>query len=175
MKKLWALAIGAFTLAALCSAMALAQPPEGQPGEGPPPREGGGPGVREGEPGPGHPRPRPWEPGKVMPPHVQHALELSTDQQKQIADLEHEVHDRIMKILTDEQKSKLKTLRPMGPPQGEGQGQGQGRRGRRPGPPRGEQNGGGPDGAGQDDGPPPRGQNGGPPPRRPAGPPPEEN
>jgi hypothetical protein len=77
-----------------------------------------------------------------MPPHVQDELELTSDQQKQLAALEAEVKEKILAILTSAQKEKLPTIRdrrPPGPP---------------PGPP-----GDGPD----DQGPPPRHRGEGPP------------
>jgi hypothetical protein len=51
-----------------------------------------------------------------MPPHVQDELKLSTEQKKQLGDLEKEVKDRILKILTDDQRKQLKDLRSPGPP-----------------------------------------------------------
>jgi hypothetical protein len=57
-----------------------------------------------------------------MPPHVQDELKLSTEQKKQLGDLEKEVKDRILKILTDDQRRQLKDMRPQGPPPDDGGG-----------------------------------------------------
>jgi Spy/CpxP family protein refolding chaperone len=87
-------------------------------------------------------RPRDGGPGggvHIIPPFVRDSLNLTEDQQKKIADLEKEMTDKLMKILTAEQQKQLKEARPP----------------RRPGGPDG-----GPPGKG---GPPP----GGPPPRDP--------
>jgi hypothetical protein len=100
--------IGVFTLGALAVFVmtALAQPPEGRdkgPGKkGPPPYEKKGP-------------PPPFEPGKILPPHVRDTLELSEDQEKQIGDLEKEVRTKLLRILTDEQKDRLQEMRDKGP------------------------------------------------------------
>lgn len=96
-------------LLALAAGMVFSQPPEdgGPRGDRPP-------GRRAGPPPNG--RPGPWEPGKLMPPHVRHELKLSPEQNKQMAELEKEVRERILKILTSEQKRQLKELRPAGPP-----------------------------------------------------------
>ena len=99
-------------LVVLVGAIALAQPPDDRDpyrgrDDGPPP------GRRQGPPPPG--RPMPWEPGKIIPPPVQDELRLTDDQQKQLAELEKEVKDRILKILTEDQKKKLKDFR-FGPP-----------------------------------------------------------
>jgi len=81
---------------------ALAQPPHGK--RGGPPRGPGGP-------------PR-YELGKVLPPHVRDELQLSREQEEEIAKLEAEVKQRLSKILSAEQKRKLENLRPPGPPGG---------------------------------------------------------
>jgi hypothetical protein len=78
---------------ALSVAVAVSQPPaEGR--RGPPPR---------------------FELGKVLPPFVEEELDLSKDQKEQLARLEKDVKERLEKILTDKQKEKIKTLRPLGP------------------------------------------------------------
>jgi hypothetical protein len=109
MRKLCACGLG-LGLVLGCIVMAAAQPPEGRDrpgrGDGPPRRGPGGP--------PGGP-PRGWEPGRVMPPPIREELELTEDQKKQLADLEKEVKDRILKMLTAEQKKKLDDLRRRGP------------------------------------------------------------
>jgi hypothetical protein len=149
--SLGAVALGMFT--------AMAQPPQGEirTRQGPP--QG-----RYGPPRDGRQPPR-WELGKLIPPPIQDELNLTDEQQKQLHDLEKEVRDRVMKMLTSEQKNKLKRLQnrgPGGPPDGRGEPpdrrgppRGEGREDRG-GPPRGE---GGPDGGPPDrDGPPDRGR-----------------
>ena len=97
----------------------------------PPPREGasGGPG------GAGNERGGPGGPGgrsgfHLLPPRAQEQLNLTTDQQKQLADLEAELKAKLEKILTPEQQQQLKQMRPPqrqggqgggGPGGGEGQ------------------------------------------------------
>ncbi len=94
-----ALALGASTC--LLSAQPDNQAP-GAPGAGgqrPGHKQGGGPGGMQ--PGGFH----------VIPPFVQDQLNLTDDQKKQVADLEKETKDKLDKILTDEQKQKLKDMR----------------------------------------------------------------
>jgi hypothetical protein len=82
------------------------------PGERPPP-EGGSPG------GPG----RPPAGFHLLPPRAQEQLNLTADQQKQVAALEAEVKAKLEKILTSEQLTKLKQMRPpmrQGGPGGQG-------------------------------------------------------
>jgi hypothetical protein len=114
-------------LLVLAGGTVFSQPPEDRE-----PRDGRPPGRRAGPP-PNGPR-GPWEPGKLMPPHVRHELKLSVDQDKQLADLEKEVKERILKILTEDQKKQLKELRPEGPPP-EDRNSPQPPRKRRPAPP----------------------------------------
>ena len=78
---------------AICVLSAQSQPPMGR-GRGAPPR---------------------FELGKVLPPFVREELSLTAEQQKQIEELEKEVKQRLEKILTDEQKKKIETIRPRGP------------------------------------------------------------
>jgi hypothetical protein len=56
-----------------------------------------------------------WEPGKIIPPHVRDALDLTEDQQKKIEELEKEVRSKLLKIFTDEQKQRLQELNDKGP------------------------------------------------------------
>ena len=105
----------------------------------PPPRPDHGPGG----PRPGGPGGR-YQLGTVLPPFMRSQLNLTRDQEKQIAALEKEVKSRLNKILTEDQKKQLQNMRPP--------------RGPRPGGPRPE----GPPGEG--DRPPGRPGEGGPPP-----------
>src|SRR5258708_33939291 len=120
---------------------ATAQPPN------PPDREiktqtpPGGP--RGGRPGNGPPPGQPhWQLGKVIPPPLQDELDLTVDQRKQLIDIEYDVKEKVMKMLTSEQKKKIETMQKRGPggppPRGRGQPSnpedGPGRRGR-PEPP----------------------------------------
>jgi hypothetical protein len=60
------------------------------------------------------PPPR-FEPGMVLPPFVRDDLKLTKDQQKQLADLEKDVRERLLKILTPEQRRLLENHHPPGP------------------------------------------------------------
>jgi hypothetical protein len=90
------LGIGLFAVAAcvVWAVMALSQPPGG-----PPPR---------------------FQPGQVLPPFVRDDLKLTKEQEKQIAELEKEVKERLDKILTDEQKKIIENARPPRGPGGPG-------------------------------------------------------
>ena len=102
------------------------------PGERPPPPEGGMRGGPMHGPGGFH----------LLPPRAQEQLNLTDDQQKQVAALEAEVKAKLEKILTPEQLKQLKQMRPPGRPGGPG---GRGPGGAGPGGPGGP---GGPDGQG---------------------------
>ncbi len=86
----------------LCGAatFVLSQPPED------------GFGKKKGKDGKGPPG---FRVGKVLPPHVREAIELSEEQKKKIADLEDEVRNKLEKILTVDQ---VRQAESMGPPQG---------------------------------------------------------
>ena len=71
---------------------AAAQPPEGR-GPGGPPR---------------------FQLGKVLPPFVREELRLTREQEKQLEELEKEVKQRLTKILTEEQRKRIETMRPPG-------------------------------------------------------------
>lgn len=58
--------------------------------------------------------------GSVLPHFVRDELELTAEQEKQIADLEKEVREKLTKILTAEQRRKADSARPKGPPNDEG-------------------------------------------------------
>jgi len=87
-----ALALGASTC--LLTAQDGNPPPEGQR---PPGRQGG-----PGRPGGFH----------LLPPRAHEQLNLTADQEKQVADLEAEVKGKLEKILTPEQMQQLKQMRP---------------------------------------------------------------
>ena len=78
-------------------------------------KPGEGSGRRPSGPPPGGPPG--FELGRVLPPHIRGELNLTTEQEKEIADLEKEVKGRLEKILTDDQKNKIKTMGPPPPPQ----------------------------------------------------------
>ena len=67
----------------------------------------GGPGGPGGRGGPGR-----FELGRVLPPFVKDQLNLTADQEKQIADLEKHVKAKLMKILTADQQKQLQDMRP---------------------------------------------------------------
>jgi EF hand len=131
--------------------------PRGFGGPGGPPPDGEGPG---GPPpgGPGGPRMGPpGRLGDVLPQMAQQRLNLTTKQQKQVAELQQEVDAKLSEILTAEQRTQFKQMRERGPGGGPPFGRG--------GPPGGGgPGGGGPRGGG---GPPGEGRfpgGGGPPP-----------
>ena len=80
--------------------------------DGPGGRGPGGPG------GPGRGGPGgfgPPQPGQVMPPFLQETLRLTSEQKKQIEELQKDVDGRLAKILTDDQKKQMKEMRDRGP------------------------------------------------------------
>jgi len=105
-----------------------AQDPAGAapPADRPPPPQGAAQ---------GNPQQRPGGP-RLLPPGAQEFLQLTAEQQKQVADLEAEVKAKLEKILTPEQLEKMKQMRPPQRPGGPGAAPG--------GPPRGPAR--GPDG-----------------------------
>lgn len=138
MKKRFAIGLLAIAAAAMFTLTAESQPPDGG-GRDKGPRGGqrGGPGGPGGRGGPGR-----FELGRVLPPFVKDQLNLTADQEKQLAALEKHVKAKLMKILTADQQKQLQDMRP----------------------PRGGPGGFGPGGPDGDDGPPP-GRRGGRPPR----------
>jgi Spy/CpxP family protein refolding chaperone len=98
MKRLHFAALAA-AAAALSAVAVWAQPPDG------------------GEPkGPGKKGPPPFEPGRVLPPFIRDGLDLTEEQQRRLGDLERDVKQRLLEILTPEQKTKLEELRRRRPP-----------------------------------------------------------
>lgn len=89
-------------------------PPGGGPGAGPPPEDGApGPGAPSpGGPAPGGPPPI----GRVVPDFLIEALELTDEQRDQLAELQRHVDERLKEILTPEQRQRLQSMRPGGPP-----------------------------------------------------------
>jgi Spy/CpxP family protein refolding chaperone len=75
------------------------QPPEGK-------SEKGDKGGKKGPPR--------FELGRVLPPFARDQLNLTAEQEKQIADLEKMVGEQLNKILTAEQKDQLASMRPKG-------------------------------------------------------------
>ena len=131
MTKRWTIGLLALVAAGLFVMTAESQPPEGGGKD-----KGGRGGQRGGPGGPGG-GPGRFELGRVLPPFVKDQLNLTEDQEKQLADLEKDVKAKLSKILTADQ---MKQLQDMRPPRG--------------GP-------GGPGGPGGDDGPPGGGRRGG--------------
>jgi hypothetical protein len=109
MKRLW---FGVLPLSALVlwGALAASQPPgdRDRDRDRPPDRKDGPPRDRPGGP------PR-FELGHVLPPFAREQLNLTRDQEKEIAELEKMVKERLTKILTAEQQKKLENLRPPRP------------------------------------------------------------
>jgi hypothetical protein len=77
---------------AACVFVATAQPPGAQPKD----KDKKGP-------------PR-YEPGRLFPPFVRDELKLTADQEKQLAALEADVREKVLKLLTAEQKQALEAL-----------------------------------------------------------------
>lgn len=82
---------------AACVIVATAQPPGGQPKD----KDKKGP-------------PR-YEPGKLLPRPARDELKLTAEQEKQLAALEADVRERVLKLLTAEQKATLEALPAPGP------------------------------------------------------------
>ncbi|HBI44099.1 MAG TPA: hypothetical protein DDY78_14785, partial [Planctomycetales bacterium] len=95
-------------------------PPPGDRGpDGPPPGDRGPDGPPPG--GPDGPRSGPPpRPGQILPAFLQEALKLTAVQKKQLETLQKEVDAKLGKILTDEQKTQLKEMRPGRGPGGPG-------------------------------------------------------
>lgn len=96
--------------------VAAAQPPD-RPDGGPPPQDDQ---QGDGRRGPQSDRsrrggPPRWQLGTVIPPPIQNQLGLSEDQRQQLRDLEKDVKNRVLKILSDDQKKTLQRLQRRGP------------------------------------------------------------
>lgn len=113
-----ALAIGATT------GLGLAQDAKTAP-DGPPPAANDGAPARDAKPRGGL---------HLLPPRAKEQLNLTADQEKQLADLEAEVKAKVEKILTPEQLEKLKQMRPPMRPGAQGGPGGQGKPGGQGGP-----------------------------------------
>ena len=100
MKRLRLMGLALVGVLTLVGVTTVLQPPGDD--RRPPRREGPPPRLK----GP----PPPFEPGRVLPPRLRDELELTKDQEQQLAKLEKEVKERLLKILTDQQKKKLKEL-----------------------------------------------------------------
>lgn len=100
-----ALGLGAVLVCALGAAY---QPPPDQDGPGRGRREGSPPGQNGELPRPPRPPGPPgrFEPGHIMPQKIRDRLDLTDEQDQQVDQLEKEVKDKLMKILTTEQKEK---------------------------------------------------------------------
>lgn len=114
-----ALGLGAVMVCLLGAAYQPPPPDQDGPGrgrrEGPPPRLNGDfptPPLPPSPPGLPHGR---FEPGRIMPQEVRDRLDLTDEQDQQVDQLEKEVKDKLMKILTTEQKKKLRDMRRQGP------------------------------------------------------------
>ena len=108
-----ALALGAATLFVACNrAPTEAQPKVGEP-DSPPKKEAKKDEVDKEK---DKEKDKAELPPPVLPPFVREELDLTEDQDKQIAELEKEFHLKLMKILTEKQQKKLLTLVPKGPP-----------------------------------------------------------
>ena len=102
-------------LLAVLGATALAASAQNNtpPSDGAPPTDGQRPSQHAGGPG-----------GRggfhLLPPRAAEALNLTEDQKTQLAALEAETKAKVEKILTPEQLTQLKNLRPPGRPGGQG-------------------------------------------------------
>jgi Spy/CpxP family protein refolding chaperone len=93
------MSLGAVGVLAMYLTVVSAQPPGGPPGKG----DKGKARPRDGGPGGGV---------HLIPPFVRDNLNLTDEQQKQIADLEKEMTDKLMKILTPDQQKQFEEARP---------------------------------------------------------------
>lgn len=83
----------------------------GPPGGGGP--QGGGPqggGPQEGRGDGGPP-----QPGQILPPNLRESLNLSSEQRKQLDELQRDIDSRLAKILTEPQRRQLQESRQRGP------------------------------------------------------------
>jgi hypothetical protein len=93
----------AVTALGLCALSAATQPPPGGPDKGPP-------GGKKGPPR--------YELGKVLPPFVREALDLTPEQQRQVEELEKDVRAQLQQILTPQQRRQIEEIK--GPPKKDG-------------------------------------------------------
>src|SRR5207249_1555406 len=99
-----------FVMLTVCVALAAsgtsAQSPKDKKGDGPKGGKGG-PGGKGGFGGGA-------QPGQILSPFAQEALNLTADQKKQVESLQKEVDERLAKILTDAQQAQLKEMQESG-------------------------------------------------------------
>lgn len=73
------------------------------------------PSARGFGPGPGPGPSGPFRPGQILPDPVRRDLELTDEQEKQLAELQEEVDARSSAILTPEQRDRLRSMQRRGP------------------------------------------------------------
>jgi Spy/CpxP family protein refolding chaperone len=66
---------------------------------------------KEKPPPPFGKKPLPFEPGKVLPPHIRERLELTDEQERQIDELEKEVRSKLFRILTKDQIKRVQEFK----------------------------------------------------------------
>jgi len=115
MRKI-SLRMALFAGVGLLISTAFSQPPEGKEDKKEPAKEG----DRKGPPAGGKKGPPKFVLGKVLPPHVMEGLDLTTEQEKQLAELEKLVKAKLEKILTADQIKQIEQMGPPGPPGGRG-------------------------------------------------------
>ncbi len=93
-------AMAATLLAVLLVGLAMSQPPGDR--TNPPPGKEKGPPPR-------------FELGRIFPPPLREELQLTPEQEKELAALEKELKVKLTKILTDKQKKTIENFRPRGP------------------------------------------------------------
>src|ERR1700722_30616 len=110
MTKRFTIGLLALAAAAMFTLSAESQPPDGGGKD-----KGQRGGQRGGQGGPGR-----FELGRVLPPFARDELQLTSDQETQIADLEKDVKAKLTKILTADQQKQLQNMRPPRGPGGQG-------------------------------------------------------
>jgi uncharacterized membrane protein YgcG len=103
MKRIFVRTLSLAVAVAAVAGQAVSQPPGGPDG-GP-----GGPG--KGGPG----RPPRYELGQLFPPPLIAELNLTADQEKELAVIQKQLKGKLEKLLTAEQKQTVEAFRPRGP------------------------------------------------------------